>query len=720
MEEPSSCQHTQNHSLTYTDDENEADRLFEQILENEDGDGEESHSMEECDWTYEEARRKVASYVIQAKFCEQSSVCIFRRFPALASKVYRTKSAWMPRYVYPLFFAARGSLQLAQMVYEAFPQALEYEDFRGTLLHYLLEPVEQVDYPLVDVILFLIQRYPEALKIPSSTCNSLPLHVAMNSNHSDFKIIKSILNEFPEAMLEEDIEGNTPLNQTFHESCSLQLMELFAENCPSEIDFIEFGTFPERTEIEEIDLTPSRAKLLAEILSNCKICSIDLSAFAQCKSFVSVLLFGLQTNLQTISLILPDDVCISKEVQYAIRRLLMTLSTLRDFEIGIACTTEPGNVMPGEHNDLAYVVAWAVAARYDAPLDSICFTNFHLNHDDEGSFEQMLASDKIRDELKINDCDLSVSAMNSIRRGLQRASTIRNLDLGLSTHLGEIDLMQMLRETKNLKSVALSIHSANDTYDLETLSNVKELSLYEVSDNAVDFTDILPRLMSNPNLRTLRLLGGAFQLKTLAPLLRQHPQLQKVEVTCVDPHGEEGADDVLTLLRTENTTLEECILVFADPPSDTQRETYCLDGVDLYQHRQELAHYCMLNKAGRQNLRDPNATQETVVNCIVELDSIDKVKMNLNNQGYEPVGDVFLDSVRYSILREVPHLWSTASHCTEDEQEEKDDACSNVVSSFGLGNWMGQKVAAHPLIQPIQAFVASLTGLRPRKRVRFN
>jgi hypothetical protein len=704
------CQHTQNRSLVDTaDDEKEADRLVEQITENGDGDGDENYSVEECDWTYEDARRKVASSVIHQKFCEQSSGCIFRRFPALASKVYRTKENCWPRYVYPLFYASRGSLQLAQLVYDAFPEALEHHVDGGTLIHHLLACL---DDPLEDVIVFLIHRYPEALKIPGGNSDLLPLHIAMESPESNFKIIKAMLNEFPEAMLEEDSEGDTPLNRTFLSSCSLQLMELFAESCPSEIDYIDFGTFPENTEIEEIDFTPSRANLLAEILSRCKSCSIDLSAFSHCESFASVLLLGLQTNLHTISLILPDDVCISKEVQFALRRLLRTHATLRDFTIGVTSTSEPGNVMPGEHNHLAYIVALAIAARTDAPLDSICFSNFHLIHDDEASFEQMLASDKIRDELKIDDCDLSVSAMNSIRRGLRRASTIRKLDLGLSTHLGELDMMQMLRETKTLKSVALSIHSASNTCGLETLSNIKELALFEVSDNAVDFTDILPRLLSNPNLRTLRLLGGAFQLKTLAPLLRQHPQLQKVEVTCVDPNGEEGADDVLTLLRTENTTLEECILVFADPPNDTQRETYCLDGVDLYQHRKELHYYCMLNKAGRQHLRDPNATQETVVNCIGELDSIDEVVTNLDNRGYEPVGDVFLDSLRYSILREVPHLWSTTSHCTEEP--------ANVVSTFGLWNWIGQKVASHPLIQPIQGIVASLAGPRPKKRARFH
>ena len=689
------------------DAEVEVERTPEYSTDNELADGDPCR-LEESTISFDVAHAQVVGDMLEGFSNDEVAIRLFRRFPTLASKTYRSFVSYDSQTigkVFPLFSVAlTGSLELVQVVYEAFPEAIQRVDNEGTLLHHVLLHGNIFSTKL-DVINFLIQSYPEAVKIENETHQYLPIHTVIRVSPERYGVISALLDEYPEAMFAEDYLGETPFSSAMLSNTNLQLLELFADKCPSDIEFLDFGSFPDSADIECLDLSPNRASLLVDVLSNCENCVIDLSSFWNCESFALVLLLGLRDNtrLQSIALNLPDTTCAREEIQFALRRLLRKHTTLKEFTITVSSTDHPGSILPGDHNKLANTVALALADRTEAPIDCVCFSNFNIDTED-GSFEKMLASNNIRVELKIDDCDMSVSAVESLKRGLSHSKSIRKLDLGVSTHIFGLDLTQMLRESKNLRSVSLSIHSADNTVGLETLLNIRELALYEVNDNAVDYTEIIPRLLSNPNLRDLRILGGQFQMSTLAPLLRQNPQLKTIEITCVDPNGEEGADEVLRLLQTENTSLELCILVFADLHSDDASG----NAVQIYENQDELNYYCLLNKVGREKLRNPKATTETVVNSIGALESTE-MEVKSDFDGLHPLNDEILDSLRYSILREVPHLWATSNEFTDS---------SLVDRSFGIWNWIEHNVVASPILLPFQSIMTSFGASRPKKRPR--
>jgi hypothetical protein len=113
----------------------------------------------------------------------------------------------------PLHMAAQHlSLECAQMIFRAYPEAAQKQDNHGSLpMHYAC-----YDGRSKAIILWLLEAYPEGMHIKNNQ-GWYPFHTAFHHGMLPLPIFKELYDHNTEAMTTRDIKGRTPLTVLFEE-----------------------------------------------------------------------------------------------------------------------------------------------------------------------------------------------------------------------------------------------------------------------------------------------------------------------------------------------------------------------------------------------------------------------------------------------------------------------------------------------------------------------
>lgn len=266
------------------------------------------------DMTYEEAKTWVQSTFVQYNFMADKAIQAFQTFPGLAGELFsipipRCGASYCQMH-HPIFAAILYSLELFQVIYEAFPDAVQRLDSsKATLLHEVVFLSASID-----IVSFTIQKYPEAVKMMN--CEGLPIHSLMQEAIQEPKswrndIISVLLDKYPESMFVEKM-GTTPFDDAIRIG-DINILELFVNKCPSNSDFLSLDL--SRDSIYS-KLSTDQALLLVKVLSKFSACYLYITQFPNCELFAATMISELQhnTSLKSIELALPDTSCELEEI----------------------------------------------------------------------------------------------------------------------------------------------------------------------------------------------------------------------------------------------------------------------------------------------------------------------------------------------------------------------------------------------------------------------
>lgn len=125
-------------------------------------------------------------------------------------------------YCLPLhFFCTRARLDCCQTAYQAYPEAIGIPSSHvGLPLHYAC--LYQANNDLL--VAFLVEKFPDAVRITNQDHHQTPLHLACQSPQCSLRTIQILLEHFPTATQLVDGNGFTPLHYALQSQLSSEIL----------------------------------------------------------------------------------------------------------------------------------------------------------------------------------------------------------------------------------------------------------------------------------------------------------------------------------------------------------------------------------------------------------------------------------------------------------------------------------------------------------------
>ena len=148
---------------------------------------------------------------------------------------------------YHLTRESNMDISTIKILVEAYPEALTTcdDDTRATPIHTLV--CNPTIGELYDILQFLVEAEPSSLRLTDGNDRG-PLHFACVNKKIDSKIVKLILDVWPESILQRGNCGDLPIhclcyNMDLDETASLEILELLVEMDPQSVMETNMVTF---------------------------------------------------------------------------------------------------------------------------------------------------------------------------------------------------------------------------------------------------------------------------------------------------------------------------------------------------------------------------------------------------------------------------------------------------------------------------------------------
>jgi ankyrin repeat protein len=148
-------------------------------------------------------------------------------------KVVCNHQLWLPLHL----AVVRGMPpEVAQFLYECWPQALREVDYDGgTLMHSLGTTLRE--FPVrIETVEFLVEEWPNALELPTINQRELPIHRVVANRNLSVEVARLFLDRNPASIRARDAYGNVPLYSALRSgNPSPELVQLLVQTWPGSV-----------------------------------------------------------------------------------------------------------------------------------------------------------------------------------------------------------------------------------------------------------------------------------------------------------------------------------------------------------------------------------------------------------------------------------------------------------------------------------------------------